>query len=116
MNIQRALLFLIGCIGVRSLFVYLAYAVSPTILSYLGALALLLAIGFITIYVFGLRKTGLEVGGEAIWWNDLRPVHALLYGAFAAAAIAKKQWAWMILLADVVLGLGAWTHHHFFRT
>jgi len=114
MNAQRTLLFLIGCIGVRSLFVYLAYAVSPTILPYLGYAALLPAIGFAAIYAFGLRKTGLEVGGERIWWNHLRPIHAALYGAFAAAAITKNEWAWMFLFADVVLGLSSWIHHHFF--
>lgn len=115
MNIQRVLLFLIGCIGVRSILVYIAYAVPPTILPYLGYIALLPALGFAIIYAFGLRKTGLEVGGERIWWNDLRPVHALLYGAFAVAAITGQRWAWAILLADVILGLGAWTTHHFFR-
>jgi hypothetical protein len=113
MNIQRALMFLIGCIGVRSLFVYLAYTASPTILPYYGYAALLPTIGFAVIYTFGLRKTGLEVGGERIWWNDLRPIHAALYGAFAAAAMASQPWAWMFLLADVLLGLGAWTAHHF---
>lgn len=113
MNIQRVLLFLIGCIGIRSLFVYLAYTASPTILPYYGYAALLPAIGFAIIYIFGLRKTGVEVGGEHIWWNSLRPVHGILYGAFAATAIAKKPWAWMFLFADVTLGLGAWTMHHF---
>ena len=113
MNLQRALLFLIGCIGVRSLFVYLAYTASQTILPYYGYAALLPAIGFAVIYAFGLRKTGAEVGGESIWWNDLRPIHAAFYSAFAAAAITNKPWAWMFLLADVVLGLGAWTVHHF---
>jgi hypothetical protein len=113
MNIQRTLLFLIGCIGVRSLFVYLAYTASTTILPYYGYAALLPAIGFALIYAFGLRKTGLEVGGEQIWWNHLRPVHAAFYGAFAAAAIANKPWAWLFLLADVTLGLGAWATRHF---
>lgn len=116
MNIQRALLFLFGCIGVRSFLVYLAYTVPQTILPYLGLLALLPAVGFATIYAFDLRKTGLEVGGEQIWWNDLRPIHAAFYGAFAAAAITKQKWAWMFLLADVVFGLSAWIHRYFFAS
>ena len=99
MNITRVLLFLIGCMGIRSLFVYLAYSASPTILPYLGALALLPAIGFTFIYLFDLRKTGPEVFGDTkIWWNHLRPVHALLYGAFAVAAISKAPFAWKFLL------------------
>jgi hypothetical protein len=113
MNLQRALFFLVGCIGLRSFFVFLAYSTSPTLLPYYGFAALLPTIGFILIYTFGLRKTGAEVGGEQIWWNSLRPVHAAFYGAFAAAAIGKKPWAWIFLLADVLLGLGAWIQHHF---
>ena len=27
-----------------------------------------------------LRKTGLEVFGDKIWWNNLRPIHGILYG------------------------------------
>jgi hypothetical protein len=113
MNIRRILFFLLGCIGLRFLFVILAYSASPTVLPYYGFAALVPAIGFVLIYIFGWRKTGVEVGGEQIWWNSLRPVHAAFYGAFAAAAIGKKPWAWVFLLADVLLGLCAWTHHHF---
>lgn len=112
-SLQRMLLFLIGCIGMRSLLVYLAYTASPTLLRYYGYAALLPAIGFTMIYVFGLRKTGPEVGGDKIWWNQLRPVHAAFYGAFAAAALTGKTWAWAFLLVDVIFGLGAWLFHYF---
>lgn len=111
-TLQRALLFLFGCIGLRSFLVYVAYSASPTILPLLGLAAALPAIGFAVIWYYGLRKTGAEVGGERIWWNDLRPIHAALWGAFAIAAIGKWEKAWMFLLADVVFGLGAWTAHN----
>ena len=74
-----------------------------------GWLALVPAIGFAVIWGFGLRNSGDEVFGERIWWDVLRPIHALIWGSFAAAAIGGRQWAWQILLADVVFGLGAWT-------
>jgi hypothetical protein len=80
---KRFLLFLVGCIGTRSLFVYLAKNASTQILMYMGYLALLPAIGFIYIYISGARKTGGEVFGEKIWWNDLRPLHSVLYFIFA---------------------------------
>ena len=79
---QRFLLFLVGCIGIRSLFVIIAKYINTKYLKYLGYLALLPAIGFIYIYLTGSRKTGAEVFGEKIWWNDLRPVHGLLYLLF----------------------------------
>ena len=77
-NIQkRFLLFLIGCIGLRSLFVVIAKNIDIKLLPYLGYLALLPALGFIFIFTTGSRRTGKEVFGGKIWWNNLRPVHAL---------------------------------------
>ena len=50
-NIQkRFLLFLIGCIGIRSLFVIVAKNSDIKYLKYMGYLALLPAFGFIYIY------------------------------------------------------------------
>jgi len=113
-NIQkRFLLFLIGCIGTRSLFVYVAKNASETYLMYMGYLALLPAIGFLYIYFTGARKTGAEVFGEKIWWNDLRPIHSLLYFIFAYNAINGNRMAWIYLLIDVIIGLLSFLIHHF---
>ncbi len=110
---RRLLLFLIGCIGTRTLFAVLAKKIDIKYLPYLGYLALLPAIGFIYIYLTGSRQTGLEVGGEKIWWNDLRPLHSFIYFLFAYYAIIQNKDAWMILAADVVIGLTAFIYHHF---
>ena len=74
---KRFLLFLIGCIGSRSLLVYLAKTTNKTFLMYMGYLALLPAIGFFYLFLTGTRKTGAEVFGDIIWWNYLRPIHGL---------------------------------------
>ena len=87
---KRTLLFLIGCIGTRSLFVYIAKIISLDLLKYMGYLALLPAIGFIYIYMTDSRQTGPEVFGDKIWWNNLRPIHGLLYSLFAYNAITGK--------------------------
>ncbi len=85
-NIQkRFLLFLIGCIGTRSLFVIIAKQININYLSYLGYLSLIPAFGFIYIYLTGSRNTGGEVFGDKIWWNNLRPIHSLIYFLFAKA-------------------------------
>ena len=42
------------------------------------------ASGFSYIYMNGLRKTGGEVFGDKIWWNNLRPFHAVMYFSTAA--------------------------------
>lgn len=113
-NIQkRFLLFLIGCIGTRSVFVLIAKNIGLQYLPYLGYLALLPAIGFMYIYLTGSRQTGAEVFGEKIWWNDLRPLHSLLYFLFAYNAIIGNRQAWIYLLVDVLVGLVSFLIFHF---
>ena len=110
---QRFLLFLIGCIGIRSLFVIIARYINTKYLKYLGYLALVPAIGFIYIYLTGTRKTGAEVFGEKIWWNNLRPIHSILYFLFAYNAIIGNKQSWIYLLVDVLIGLISFLIHHY---
>ena len=110
---KRFLLFIIGCIGTRSLFVYVAKNAGPKYLPLLGYLALLPAIGFMYIYLTGSRQTGAEVFGGKIWWNYLRPLHSLLYLLFAYNAIIGNNKAWMYLLVDVIIGLVSFFIFHF---
>ena len=113
-NIQkRFLLFLIGCIGLRSLFVVIAKNIDIKYLPYLGYLALLPTLGFVYIFTTDSRKTGAEVFGGKIWWNNLRPIHALLYGLFAYSAITGNSGAWIYLLIDVIFGLFSFLIFHY---
>jgi hypothetical protein len=113
-NIQkRFLLFLIGCIGTRSLLVYIAKSANVQWLKYMGYLALLPAVGFIYIYISGIRQTGAEVFGDKIWWNNLRPIHGLLYLLFAYNAITGNTGAWVYLFIDVLLGFNSFLIYHF---
>ena len=112
---KRYLLFLVGCIGSRSLLVLLAKTLKTAYLPYMGALALLPAIGFFYIYFTGSRKTGAEVFGHKIWWNDLRPVHGTLYLLFSYLAITKNSNAYIPLLIDVIIGLVAFLNYHFLK-
>ncbi len=112
---KRFLLFIFGCILVRSLFVLIAKNISLKFLPYLGYLALLPAIGFFYIYFTGIRKTGVEVFGDKIWWNDLRPIHGLLYGLFAYNAINKNPLSWIYLFIDVIIGLISFLIFHYYN-
>jgi hypothetical protein len=115
MNIikNRFLLFLIGCIGLRVLLVYIAKNINIKFLKYMGHILLLPAIGFLYIYLTGIRKTGTGVFGEKIWWNNLRPIHALLYLLFSYSAINGNKTAWIYLFIDVLLGLTSYLFYHF---
>jgi len=99
----------------RTLFVFIAKNTSVTYLPYLGYLGLLPAVGFAYIYLTGSRKTGQEVFGEKIWWNDLRPLHSLLYFLFAYNAIHGNKNSWVYLLIDVIIGIFSFLIFHYFN-
>jgi hypothetical protein len=113
---ERFLLFLFGCIGTRSLLVYLAKNSSILYLKYMGYLALLPAIGFIYLFLSGSRTSGAETFGAKIWWNNLRPIHGIIYFLFAYNAIIGNQSAWKYLLVDVIFGLISFLTFHFYNT
>jgi hypothetical protein len=110
---KRFLLFLVGCIGSRLLLVYLAKNIDIKFLKYMGYLLLLPAFGFFYIYFTGIRKRGGEVFGDKIWWNDLRPIHGILYLLFSYNAINGNKNAWIFLLVDVIFGLTSFLTYHF---
>lgn len=107
---SRDYIFLI-CIAIRSLIAVTAYIAgqleSKTLLQSMGVIALVPAVGFALIWAFGLRKTGMEVGGNIIWWDFLRPIHAFMYLSFAVFAIRGSQYAYINLIIDVVIGIFA---------
>ena len=112
---KRFLLFLIGCIGTRTLLVYLAKNVDNTNLKYMGYLSLLPAIGFFYLFLTGSRKTGAEVFGDKIWWTNLRPIHGILYLLFSYNAINGNLNAWLYLLVDVIIGLISFLSFHYYN-
>ena len=112
--LKQQKLFLSICVPFRILLVLVAKYLRPEYLVYMGYLMLFPAIGFAAIYLTNSSKTGLEVFGGKIWWNDLRPFHSLLYFAFAYNAIVlNNKSAWIYLLADVILGISAFLVHYY---
>ena len=107
---KRTLLFLIGCMGSRLALVYLAYTY-PQFLRPMSFMALAISLGFMYIWANGLRQNPAEAGGEKVWWNDLRPVHSILWGTFAYMAYNGSPDAWKVLAVDVTIGFGSWVNH-----
>lgn len=112
-QLQRWLLFLLGCIGVRLILVITAKFASVGVLPYLGYAALIPAFGMAYLWATGSRMTGAEAGGK-IWWHQWRAVHAALYFAFAYSAITSNRNAYMYLAADVILALCLFFAHYGF--
>lgn len=110
---KRFFLFLFGCIGFRSFLVYFTKTTSKSYLKLLSYPALIISIGFLYLYFSGTRKTGPEVFGDKIWWNNLRPIHSLLYLLFAYFAFTGSNKAWQFLAIDVILGLFSFLYYHF---
>jgi len=114
---KRFILFLGACIVVRLLFVIIARYVAQNnieYLPYLGYIGLIIGISFLYIFITGTRETGFEVFGDKIWWNKLRPIHALLYLLFAYSAIIQKsKKSWIYLLVDVIIGLIGFLLFHY---
>lgn len=111
----RFAIFLIGCMGSRFFFTWLSSYISPIHLPWLGAIALLPVIGWFYLIFLGERDTGPEVFGGLIWWKHMRPIHMLLWGFFAYLAFQHNPYAWVVLLADTLIGLSAFLHHHWIQ-
>jgi len=93
------LLFFFVCIPVRLLLSYLVKQ-NPEY----GKYAIVPAVGFFSIYLLRLRRTGVETVGP-IWWDDYRPVHGALYLLTAVYAYRGQGHAYIPLLLDVLLGV-----------
>jgi len=113
-NIQkRFLLFLFGCLSIRLFFVYLAKNINKKWLPIMGYIFLIPAIGFAYIYLTDSRKTGSEVFGDKIWWNNLRPIHSILYFIFSYLAIINSTKAYIPLFIDWIIGLISFLWYHY---
>ncbi len=108
-------LFLVGCIPVRLLLAFVAYKYSNNsyIRYLLSLITFMIGIGFFYIYATGSRPTGVETEGKPIWWNKLRPVHGTIYLLFALLNLANVKGSWVLLLVDVLIGLGAFLNNYY---
>lgn len=110
---KRILLFLIFCIGSRSLITYSVMVHDKQYKNVLRNLLLIPAIGFAYIYANDLRKTGGEVFGAKIWWNDLRPFHSLMYFLTAYYVHIEHPKAFYPVALDTLVGLRFFFRYHF---
>ena len=104
-------LFLAGCIPTRIILAYIAFKFPSS--KIISLITFVIALGFFYIYISGSRKTGIETGGKAIWWNDIRPVHATIYLLFSLCNLAGIKNAWSLLALDVFIGLGVFINHYY---
>jgi uncharacterized membrane protein HdeD (DUF308 family) len=108
---QRLLQFLGICIIVRSLGALIAYLYPQSaITKVLAILYFMSGISMLYLFIANKRQNAPE-GGGITWWNNLRPIHAVLFMLFAFFALNGKKFSYLFLVSDVILGLIAvFTH------
>lgn len=121
-NLQkRRLLFLFGCIIAR---LYVSHWLcvytngeNVHLMPIIGVILCSIGIGFWYIYWFDVRKTGVEVFGDEIWWNNLRPFHGMMYllagGAIFSNDTSYKHYGWKLIFIDTIVGLVKHLEHHY---
>ena len=107
---KKIVLFVFGCLLVRLSFVLIAKNINKKMLPLLGKIAIILAIGLLVLYFGDLRQRGAL--NQKIWWNNLRPLHSILYFTFAYLALNKNDKAYIPLLLDVIIGSAAFIHNN----
>lgn len=106
----RQLVFLLVCIPLRLGLAWFAWYSSSPIFSLLIGLA-----GIGMIVRAALRDSGKVpmkgfAGGE-VYWNSY--VHGFLYILFALLHYRHFKYAWIVLVLDVVVGLGTAINHYY---
>jgi isoprenylcysteine carboxyl methyltransferase (ICMT) family protein YpbQ len=111
---ESFLYFILGCIPVRLLLVFLTWNIAKNHSNYmklLGLLLLLPSLGFLYLYFTNGRQRAFEAGGKT-WWANLRLIHGLLYLSASIYALKGDNKVWVPLLLDVVLGFLAFMCHN----
>ncbi len=102
----------IFCVLVRLFLALLAKYASNTILQLMALFFFITSIGFLYQYLYRPNKLG-AFGGQP-WWNNLRPLHSLLYFLFAFLVFTNNgSISWLVLLLDVCIGITAFSFHYF---
>lgn len=101
------------CILTRFILFLGAQYGSPYVKQIISYLATLIALGFTSIYLFGLRPNGTDGIEAVVWWNHLRPIHALLFGLYAYTSLVLEcKCSAFFLLADVFVGIASYLTHY----
>jgi hypothetical protein len=97
--LSQVKLFFLLCIIVRLFIVYVVYKYPSNILI---IPLLVISIGFIYQTLYKPRNKG--TFGQNIWWEFLRPFHALTYLVASILVYNKNKYAPHVLLFDLIVG------------
>jgi hypothetical protein len=99
------------CILVRYILAWVAYKVIRTPVRYaLAVFYILLSIGSLYQYIVKTRTVG--AFNNQVWWDYLRPVHALLFALTAYGLVVSYDYTYAFLLLDTTISALGFMRYH----
>ena len=100
---KRMLLFLIGCMTIRSIPIYAVLQQNPILSNISLLFYFIIGLSFMKTWLVPKNKTGFF--GGTIWWHDLRLLHSMNYLLFVCLFILTKKYYTKILVFDLFVSL-----------
>ena len=91
---KKIVLFVFGCLLVRLSFALISKNINKKMLPLLGKIAIIPAIWLLVLYLGDLRQR--VALNQKVCWNNLRPLHPILYFTFAYLAMNKNDKAYIL--------------------
>lgn len=105
---MKILYYYIICIFVRLCLAYSVYYVQKPKIRYIFSLLyFILSIGALYQYIIKTRTFG--AFHNKVWWDSLRPIHALLFLFTSIGLFYKYKYSYMFLLLDTLISILGYT-------
>ena len=101
------LLYILFCIPIRTLLIYLTYHKKE-----LNIIYILATIGFL-IKFFNNNNNERGFFNSLVWWNDLRFIHSIIYIIYLILIYKKYDKAYIILIIDLLIGIIGFINNYY---
>ena len=103
MNSSLSFYYMI-CILVRVFIAYLAFLSYNSNLRYI-LVAFLFTVSIVLTYLYITKRRKIGAFGQKIWWDFLRPIHAILFFISGVLLSTKVKETYIILLISAFIGI-----------
>ena len=103
MNSSLSFYYMI-CILVRVFIAYLAFLSYNSNLRYI-LVAFLFTVSIVLTYLYITKQRKIGAFGQKIWWDFLRPIHAILFFISGVLLSTKVKETYIILLISAFIGI-----------
>jgi len=104
--------YYIICIFVRLSLAYCVFFVQKMPIRYMFVLLyFILSIGALYQYIVKTRRIG--AFNNKVWWDNLRPIHSLLFLFTSIGLFYKYKYSYMFLLLDTLISILGFINNHY---